>query len=87
MYGQVKWYFNGGVATVTKLHEEDYAPNDADIQAVKEAIHKQLDMGDVHLTFTVQDMRVEVQSYLEADAGTILRNAVKVLDENKRIHR
>ena len=76
MLGQSKYHFPLGYVTITRF--DGYAPNDADLQAVREA----MEQYQPYLTFNVGDMHVVVH----LDNKKVLEQAVKPLQENKRIH-
>ena len=76
MYGQSRYRYNGGEVTITKLDRDDFAPNDADLIAVRDHMREMLRIGSTHLSFTINGMRVEI----EPDIDRIMREALKPLD-------
>ena len=86
MVGQSKYGFSTGVVTVTQLDPDAYAPNDAELNVVKEAMERMIANRDPHLTFTVKGLRVEIESLSDLDELSIMKLAVKPLQANERIH-
>ena len=76
MYGQSRYRYNGGEVTITKLDRDDFAPNDADLIAVRDEMREMLRVGSSHLSFTINGMRVEI----EPDVDRIIGEAIKPLD-------
>ena len=84
MLGSTKYYFaipahTGVVEIVNHNVDEDgtsYAPNDADLQTVRQAMEKMLQAG---FSFTTEGLKVTVEA-------ETLQYAVKPLQANKRIH-
>ena len=80
MLGQSKYHFPLGYVTITRF--DGYAPNDADLHEVRKAMEEEAKHPQPHLRFEVGDLRVIVH----IDDKKVLEQAVKPLQENKRIH-
>ena len=83
MLGSSKYKFALGMVTITNTDPDGFAPNDDDLNKVQRAMEEQVRDDNAHLTFDVGALRVEV----EVNQRLILANAVKPLQENRRIHR
>ena len=89
MIGSSKYGFTGGIVTVTQIDPEAFAPSDAELAEVKDAMQAMLSgQRQPDLTFTVNGaMYVKVETHSRAAPIDIIRAAIKPLLENKRIHK
>ena len=81
--GQSKYGFSLGTVTITKSEDHSNSPNDVELRAVHDAMVDQLDRGDPHLTFNVDDMRVEVEIF----PYSVMQQAAERLGVNLGINR
>ena len=81
--------FKGGIVTITQTDPDAYAPNDSDLMLVKEAMQDMIKHGRADLDFTVQGLHVVVEHLWTGEVNdvAIMREALKPLTRNERIHR
>ena len=78
MIGSSEWVFSIGRVKVTNTDPDGYAPNDADLRAVRKSMEAQIERGYGHLTFDVGRLHVAI----ELNEAAVLREAVKPLESH-----